>query len=716
MNKKILALLPALVLMLGACGNSQKPSGSGSQSGSDTAQAETVESVQISQESATLDVGETVQLTAVAKPATLSEKGVNWSSSAEAVASVSAGGLVTAKAEGTAVITAASKLDASKKATCTITVNKEMVVVFADEPDVQKTYKLGLYQENLKKYVYLKGEDESAGHLPSVDSFASAPDVVVEAGTTAGKYFIKIGSKYINTPTDYHIRIEDTKKTEWSWNSEYKTFTILPPGATEEYFIGTYNQYDTLSSCKLSAIAGDFIGRLLYQVEPCDPASVTIDQGESASVYAGGTLQLSATLGPKGARGEIAWSVSGNEKVTVSKEGLVTAAEDAEPGSSATVTATSNGHSDSITVTIKEQINYGTELAPLTIEQAKAVLDITGANLSEEHIWVKGYVYSNTNTGVKSAGTTRGTIWLTNDDGTVAEDFEIFAAYVEDDNDHKLTEQAAGAMVGKEIVAHGFGKIYNGTYELTSVTLDGGKYDNPIVVAIDDSNPRTVTAVELSEAEAFELVQGQERAVSATLKPYASVGTVTFTVSPADQGVTYEDGKIKVAADATVGDYTLTATCGTLTDSVNFTVKEATGDTPVTKEIVIAHDSFTFDNDKDTGTYTSEGFTFSYDGNGGNTKQSSYTSADSFRVYKGAIFKITANATLVKKIVSITFTTGFTDKYFDTTQTFTGGAFDGYTAKGATAKVKCTEGALELSFTAAAQVRVGKVVIEYVAK
>lgn len=71
----------------------------------------TVATVEVTPSSADREVGETVQLSAAVKDANgniLSGQTVNWSSSASGVASVSASGLVTANALGTAIITAAS--------------------------------------------------------------------------------------------------------------------------------------------------------------------------------------------------------------------------------------------------------------------------------------------------------------------------------------------------------------------------------------------------------------------------------------------------------------------------------------------------------------------------------------------------------------------------------------------------------------------------------
>ncbi|WP_167955306.1 Ig-like domain-containing protein [Anaerosporobacter faecicola] len=78
----------------------------------------TVTSVTLSKASATLTVGDTLTLRATVKPSAL-KKSLSFTTSNKKIATVSNGGIVTAKAKGTCVITAKA---GSKKATCTIKV------------------------------------------------------------------------------------------------------------------------------------------------------------------------------------------------------------------------------------------------------------------------------------------------------------------------------------------------------------------------------------------------------------------------------------------------------------------------------------------------------------------------------------------------------------------------------------------------------------------
>ena len=73
--------------------------------------------------SATLDIGDVVSLAVALAPANTTNKSVTWTSSDSTVATVDENGNVTAKAAGSATITATSDADNTLTDTCSITVN-----------------------------------------------------------------------------------------------------------------------------------------------------------------------------------------------------------------------------------------------------------------------------------------------------------------------------------------------------------------------------------------------------------------------------------------------------------------------------------------------------------------------------------------------------------------------------------------------------------------
>ena len=88
-----------------------------------------VSSVSLSQPTAEMIIGETIQLTATVLPSNASQNTITWASSKASVATVEAG-RVTAIAEGAATITAST---GGKSATCTVTVSKGVIAVTSVE-------------------------------------------------------------------------------------------------------------------------------------------------------------------------------------------------------------------------------------------------------------------------------------------------------------------------------------------------------------------------------------------------------------------------------------------------------------------------------------------------------------------------------------------------------------------------------------------------------
>lgn len=85
-------------------------------------QASPVASIDVTPAIATLDVGDTQQMSKTVSPAG-AQQNVTWSTSAPGVATISSSGLVTAISSGTATITATSVVDNTKTDTATITVS-----------------------------------------------------------------------------------------------------------------------------------------------------------------------------------------------------------------------------------------------------------------------------------------------------------------------------------------------------------------------------------------------------------------------------------------------------------------------------------------------------------------------------------------------------------------------------------------------------------------
>ncbi len=107
-----------------------------------------VESVTLSSSTLSMKVGETDTLVALVSPADATNRTVSWSSSNTNVANVSSNGVVTAVAEGSAIITATA---GEKSASCIVTVTKES----GSEPKLE----FGLTEDEIVGYVTISFED-----------------------------------------------------------------------------------------------------------------------------------------------------------------------------------------------------------------------------------------------------------------------------------------------------------------------------------------------------------------------------------------------------------------------------------------------------------------------------------------------------------------------------------------------------------------------------
>lgn len=87
-----------------------------------------VTEVRLDKSATTLVEGDTEELMATVMPENATDKGIEWKSSDESVATVSQTGLVTALKEGSSAITVITN-DGGFKATCDVTVNKKVIVV-----------------------------------------------------------------------------------------------------------------------------------------------------------------------------------------------------------------------------------------------------------------------------------------------------------------------------------------------------------------------------------------------------------------------------------------------------------------------------------------------------------------------------------------------------------------------------------------------------------
>ncbi|HEX6964194.1 MAG TPA: Ig-like domain-containing protein [Gemmatimonadaceae bacterium] len=290
-----------------------------------------VASVDVAPSSANLNVGGTQQLTATPKDANghpLSGRTISWSSNNPGAADVNAStGLVTAKAPGSAVITATCE---GQKGFATINVAQVAVA--------------------------------------SVDISPQNPSVAVGDTLTLTA-----------TPKDANGNVLTGRSVQW-FSSEESTASISPTGATTALVTGK-----GVGQATITATSGDAQGKATVTVTQAAVASVVVSPAAD-TIQAGGSVQLSAVTKDKNGNTlsgrTIAWSSSNAGVASVDANGKVTGVS----AGSATITATSEGKSGTAQITVTPapvgsiRISPDSASVPVyhTVQFSAAAFDVNG--------------------------------------------------------------------------------------------------------------------------------------------------------------------------------------------------------------------------------------------------------------------------------------------------------------------------------------------------
>ena len=282
-----------------------------------------VESVTLDKTTATIEVEETLQLTANVLPLDAANKNVVWTSSDATVATV-VDGKVTGLKEGTTTITATSEANGEIKATCDITVEPITVKTWWGGP-VART--IG-GQEYYILYSFTRNLDKTITYKAIFDKDASS-----------------IGVKQVHVPyADENpwrnlILAADNRTASWTsattHNKNEKIFGYF-------YFGGVGINFDAEET---AYIVGSSNERPSTAV-----TSVTLDK-TTCDLLVGETIQLSATVNPGYADNKaITWASNAESVATVDANGLVTAK--AEGTATITVTTADGGKTATCTINV----------------------------------------------------------------------------------------------------------------------------------------------------------------------------------------------------------------------------------------------------------------------------------------------------------------------------------------------------------------------------
>ena len=207
-----------------------------------------------------------------------------------------------------------------------------------------------------------------------------------------------------------------------------------------------------------------------------------------------------------------------------------------------------------IVVSTPAPINYGTLENPLTITQAKAVLNKTGAEFSAQPLFVRGIVSTN-----KAFNTTydNAEIWLQSEDTLVQKDFQLYNCGIDSSIENTANLKVVDGLKDCDVVATGYGKVYYGTttvYELTNTTINNNRI-NPSIVSL--TRP-ALASVSLNKIELSLEVNESETLVASPNPTAALLGDVVWSSS--DDDVAEVDPATGEVTAIAVGSATITAT------------------------------------------------------------------------------------------------------------------------------------------------------------
>jgi len=396
-----------------------------------------VASVAVSPASVALQVGQTVQLAATPQDTggnPLAGRVVTWASNNAAVAPVTASGLATAVAVGSATITATSEGKTGTAAVAVASVPVASVAVTPASATVQagQTVQLAAtpkdangnplsgraigWSSNNLSVANVNASGLVTGVAPgsatitaasegksgaAVITVNPAPVPVASVGVTPGSATMQAGQtvQLAATPKDVNGNPLSGRVVTWA-SSTPAVATVNASGLVTSVAAG---------SATITATSEGQSGTALISVTAAPVASVAVTPA-AVGLQPGGTVQLTAT--PKDANGNpltgrgVVWTSSTGAVATVGSSGLVTAVATG----AATITATSEGQSGSSSITVSNAPVASVAVTPAaasvqvgqTMQLAATPKDANGNPLSGRII---SWSSSNTSVvGVNSSG------------------------------------------------------------------------------------------------------------------------------------------------------------------------------------------------------------------------------------------------------------------------------------------------------------------------
>ncbi len=327
--------------------------------------------------SASLYIGESIQLNATVLPDNADYKNVTWTSSDPSIAMVTSDGLITAKSLGNAKIIATTDDGSELSAICDVVVKQRM----ATSISLNQTSTSLFTGESLQLSAIVlpaNADDKTViwtSSNPSVVTVSSnglvtaisAGNATITARTADGSNLsatCAVTVKQLATS----ISLNNTNATIYTGNTLQLTATVSPSTTSNPSVIWTSNNTSVATVSSTGLVTAKSTGNAVITAKTADGSNlsatcnVTVKQlatsislnNTNATIYTGNTLQLTATVSPSTTSNpSVIWTSNNTSVATVSSTGLVTAKS---TGNAVITAKTADGSNLSATcnVTVKQ--------------------------------------------------------------------------------------------------------------------------------------------------------------------------------------------------------------------------------------------------------------------------------------------------------------------------------------------------------------------------
>ncbi|WP_052206663.1 beta strand repeat-containing protein [Cellulophaga baltica] len=539
-----------------------------------------VASVAITPNPITINIGGTENLSAVILPANATNQNVTWSSSDDAIASVSAAGVVTGNTTGTATITVTTE-DGAFTATSTITVQAATFAVtgITVDPTVI-TITNGSTTTLTETIAPANATNQNVTWSSSDDAIASVSVAGVVTGNAIGSATITVTTEdgdFTATSTITvqaatfavtGITVDPTVITITNGSTTTLTETIAPANATNQNVTWSSSDDAIASVSAAGVVTGNAIGTATITVTTEDGAftatstitvqaatvavtGITVDP-TSITITNGSTTTLTETIAPANATNQnVTWSSSDDAIASVNAAGVVTG--------NTTGTAT-------ISVTTED----GGFTATSTITVQAATVAVTGITIDPTSITItNGSTTTLTETIAPANATNQNVTWSSSDDAIAS----VNAAGVVTGNTIgtatiSVTTEDGGFTATSTIT------VQAATFAVTGITVD------PTVITITNGSTTTLTetitpANATNQNVTWTSSDDAIASVSATgVVTGNAIGTATITVTTEDGAFTATSTITVQAATVAVTGITVDPTSITITNGSTTTLTE----------------------------------------------------------------------------------------------------------------------------------------------